>query len=99
MNEFNRIGPQQCQARLLCHQSDDGDQPQAHGAPHQSAVQLRRFIGDYTDLAAGSDGVFHALWADTNAKQTVHWFFGTEFTAPNQPVINQQDVAVFNGSF
>ena len=57
------------------------------------------FIGDYTDLAAGSDGVFHALWADTNAKQTVHWFFGTEFTAPNQPVINQQDVAVFNGSF
>jgi hypothetical protein len=57
------------------------------------------FIGDYTDLAAGSDGVFHALWADTNAKQTVHWFFGTEFPAPNQPVINQQDVAVFNGSF
>src|SRR5438105_5349587 len=57
------------------------------------------FIGDYTDLAAGSDGVFHALWADTNAKQRVHWFFGTEFTAPNQPVINQQDVAVFNGSF
>jgi len=57
------------------------------------------FIGDYTDLAAGSDGVFHALWADTNAKQTVHWFFGTEFIAPNQPVINQQDVAVFNGSF
>jgi hypothetical protein len=57
------------------------------------------FIGDYTDLAAGSDGIFHALWADTNAKQTVHWFFGTEFPPPNQPVINQQDVAVFNGSF
>ena len=55
------------------------------------------FIGDYTDLAVGSDGIFHAYWTDTNNKQTLDWFLGTE--ANKGRVINQQDVAVFNGSF
>jgi hypothetical protein len=55
------------------------------------------FIGDYTDLAVGTDGTFHALWTDTNNKQTIDWFFGSHASAG--AVINQQDVAVFNGSF
>ena len=55
------------------------------------------FIGDYTDLAVGSDGNFHALWTDTNNKQTINWFFGSNANAG--AVINQQDVAVFNGHF
>ena len=55
------------------------------------------FIGDYTDLAVGSDGIFHALWTDTNNKQTIDWFFGTHANAGI--TVNQQDVAVFNGSF
>jgi hypothetical protein len=54
------------------------------------------FIGDYTDISAGSDDVFHALWTDTNNKQTVIWFYGFEF----QPtIINQEDVAVANDNF
>ncbi|WP_029137641.1 sialidase family protein [Nakamurella lactea] len=48
------------------------------------------FFGDYTDLAVGSDGMFHALWTDSNNVQTVVWFYGAEFT-PSQ--IHQEDVA------
>jgi hypothetical protein len=54
------------------------------------------FIGDYTALAVGSDNVFHALWTDTNNKQTVTWFYGFEF-APT--LINQEDVVTASGSF
>ena len=36
------------------------------------------FIGDYTDLAVGSDNKFHALWTDTNNVQTVVWWYGLE---------------------
>jgi hypothetical protein len=54
------------------------------------------FIGDYTDIAYGSDGVLHASWADTNNKQSVVWWFGLEFTPTP---INMQDVAVWNGTF
>jgi hypothetical protein len=54
------------------------------------------FIGDYTALAVGSDNVFHALWTDTNNKQTVTWFCGFEFTPT---VINQEDVVTASGSF
>ncbi len=54
------------------------------------------FIGDYTDLAVGSDNTFHALWTDTNNKQTVVWFYGLEF-APT--VINQEDVVTASGNF
>ena len=53
------------------------------------------FIGDYTDLAVGSDGRFHALWTDTNNKQTVTWFYGCEF-APTQ--INQEDIVTASGN-
>jgi hypothetical protein len=55
-----------------------------------------RFFGDYTDIAAGSDGRFHALWTDSNNKQTVVWFYGAQFV-PTQ--INQEDVATASGSF
>ncbi len=54
------------------------------------------FFGDYTDLAAGSDGVFHAFWTDSNNRQSVVWWFGYEFVPTP---INQEDVVVANGSF
>ena len=54
------------------------------------------FFGDYTDLAVGSDGTFHALWTDSNNKQTVVWFYGAEFTPT---LINQEDVVTTTGSF
>lgn len=54
------------------------------------------FIGDYTGLAVGSDNVFHALWTDTNNKQSVVWFYGFEFVPT---LINQQDVVTASGSY
>jgi hypothetical protein len=54
------------------------------------------FFGDYTDIAYGSDGALHAFWTDSNNKQTVVWWYGLEFTPTP---INQQDVAVWNGTF
>ncbi len=54
------------------------------------------FMGDYTDIAAGSDNVFHAVWTDTNNKQTVVWFYGFEFVPT---MINQEDVAAANSSY
>ena len=53
------------------------------------------FIGDYTDLSVGSDGTVHALWTDTNNKQTVAWWYGLEFVPT---MINQEDVVVWNGT-
>ena len=55
------------------------------------------FFGDYTDIAAGSDDVFHAFWTDSNNVQTVDWFGGVEW-APGVNV-NQQDVVVDSDSF
>lgn len=54
------------------------------------------FFGDYTDIAAGSDGRFHALWTDSNNKQSVVWFYGAQFV-PTQ--INQEDIATAAGIF
>lgn len=54
------------------------------------------FIGDYTSLAAGSDGTFHAFWTDTNNVQTVVWWYGYQFV-PTQ--VHQQDVVTASGSF
>ena len=54
------------------------------------------FFGDYTDIAAGSDNRFHAFWTDSNNKQTVVWFYGTEFTPTP---INQEDVVTVSGNF
>ncbi|MGH8140563.1 MAG: sialidase family protein [Steroidobacteraceae bacterium] len=54
------------------------------------------FFGDYTDIAAGSDGRFHALWTDSNNKQTVVWFYGAQFVPT---LINQEDIATVSGSF
>jgi hypothetical protein len=54
------------------------------------------FFGDYSDIAAGSDNMFHALWTDTNNQQTVVWWYGFEF-APT--ITNQQDVVAANDSF
>ena len=47
------------------------------------------FIGDYTDLAVGSDNVAHPMWTDTNNTQNVSWFYGTNFGGL---LANQQDV-------
>ena len=54
------------------------------------------FFGDYTDIAVGSDNVFHALWTDSNNVQTVVWFYGFQFVPTP---IHQQDVATRSGSF
>jgi hypothetical protein len=54
------------------------------------------FFGDYTDIAAGSDDMFHALWTDSNNKQTVVWFYGAQFVPTP---INQEDIATAAGSF
>jgi hypothetical protein len=54
------------------------------------------FFGDYTDISMGSDGVFHALWTDSNNKQVVEWFYGLQFTPT---LINQEDVVTASGSF
>ena len=53
------------------------------------------FIGDYTDLAIGSDGTFHAVWTDGNNAQTVTWWYGYEFVPT---VINQEDIVTGSGS-
>jgi len=53
------------------------------------------FIGDYTDLAVGSDNAYHAFWTDTNNKQTVVWWYGFEFVPT---VINQEDVVTASGT-
>lgn len=54
------------------------------------------FFGDYTDIAVGSDNMFHALWTDSNNKQDVEWFYGLQFTPTP---INQEDVVTAKGSF
>lgn len=54
------------------------------------------FFGDYTDIAAGSDDVFHALWTDSNNEQTIVWFYGTQFVPT---LINQEDIATASGSY
>jgi hypothetical protein len=54
------------------------------------------FIGDYTDIAVGSDNTFHALWTDTNNAQTVVWWYGFQFTPTS---VHQQDVVTAAGSF
>jgi hypothetical protein len=54
------------------------------------------FFGDYTDIAAGSDDVFHALWTDSNNLQSVVWFYGSEFFPTP---IHQQDIATGRGNF
>jgi hypothetical protein len=54
------------------------------------------FFGDYTDIAVGSDNVFHALWTDSNNVQTVIWFYGFQFVPT---ATHQQDVATASGSF
>jgi hypothetical protein len=54
------------------------------------------FFGDYTDLAVGSDNVFHAFYTDSNNKQAVVWFYGFEFVPTP---INQEDVVTASGSF
>ena len=54
------------------------------------------FFGDYTDIAVGSDNVFHALWTDSNNVQSVVWFFGFEFTPTP---INQEEIVTATGNF
>ena len=53
------------------------------------------FIGDYTDLAVGSDDVFHAVWTDTNQRQSVTWWYGFEFVPTT---VHQQDIVTASGT-
>jgi len=54
------------------------------------------FFGDYTDLAVGSDNTFHALFTDSNNKQSVVWFYGFQFVPTS---INQEDIVTAHGSY
>ena len=54
------------------------------------------FFGDYSDMSAGSHGIFHAFWTDTNNVQNVVWWYGLEFTPT---IIHQQDVVTGSGTF
>lgn len=54
------------------------------------------FFGDYTDIAAGSDDMFHALWTDSNNVQDVVWFYGFQFVPT---AIHQEDIATAAASF
>jgi hypothetical protein len=54
------------------------------------------FIGDYTDIAVGSDNMFHAFWTDTNNVQTVVWWYGFQF---KPTAVHQQDVVTAAGRF
>ncbi|PYK26401.1 MAG: hypothetical protein DME59_07820 [Verrucomicrobia bacterium] len=55
-----------------------------------------RFIGDYTNIAVGSDNVFHAFWTDTNNVQNFVWVGGLEFVPTPS---HGQDVVTASGSF
>jgi hypothetical protein len=55
------------------------------------------FFGDYTDIAAGADDVFHAFWTDSNNVQNFNWFGGVQWAAGTKS--NQQDVVVRSDSF
>lgn len=66
--------------------------------PINTRYQFRGgFIGDYTDIAVGSDDTFHAFWTDTNNVQTVDWFGGFEWAAGTN--VHQQDVVTTAGNF
>jgi hypothetical protein len=54
------------------------------------------FIGDYTDVAVGSNNTFHALWTDTNNVQNVEWWYGLEFVPT---AVHQQGVVTRAGNF
>jgi hypothetical protein len=54
------------------------------------------FFGDYTDIAAGPDDTFHALWTDSNNVQSVVWFYGAQFVLTP---IHQEDIATASGTF
>jgi hypothetical protein len=54
------------------------------------------FFGDYTDIAVGSDNVFHALWTDSNDVQSVVWFYGFQFVPT---AIHQEDIVTVSGNF
>ena len=55
------------------------------------------FIGDYTGAVAGSVGVLHTLWTDTNSVQTIGWFFGVNFNGTVS--VHQQDVVTSADKF
>jgi len=54
------------------------------------------FFGDYTDMAAGSDNIFHAFWTDSNNVQSVVWWYGLQFVPTP---VHQQDVVTGSGNF
>ena len=59
-------------------------------------LQPIEVIGDYTNIAVGSDNVFHALWTDTNNVQNFVWVGGLEFVPTPS---HNQDVVTASGSF
>lgn len=63
--------------------------------PINTRYQFRgAFIGDYTDLAVGSDGTYHAFWTDSNNQQAIDWFYGVNLGGL---LANEQDVVTYAG--
>lgn len=72
-----------------------GSATTASTAPVNTRYQFRGgFIGDYTDIASGSDGKYHALWTDTSNSQTINWWYGVDFGGI---LASQQDIATRSG--
>ncbi len=91
------LGPYVHNARLDYYVTNMSSTQKVTGNPINTRSQFGGgFIGDYTGLAAGSDGRYHATWTDTNNKQSVTWFYGYQFVPTD---INQEDAAVASGSF
>lgn len=55
------------------------------------------FFGDYTDIAVGSDGTFHAVWCDTNSVKPVHWLGPFELS-PGCTHVHNQEIATRSGT-
>jgi hypothetical protein len=92
------LGPYIDNARLDYYVTDltTGSTRKVTAQPVNSRYQFRgAFIGDYTGIAVGSDGVFHATYTDTNNVQTLHSWFGVDF---GSVPVHQQDIVMVNGA-
>ncbi|MBO0840681.1 MAG: hypothetical protein J2O49_07670, partial [Sciscionella sp.] len=88
-----KLGPQVDNAKLdYVVSTPAGAVRKASTAPINTRYGFQgTFIGDYTDLAVGSDGVVHPLWTDTSNEQTVTHWLGKTYNPG--VLITQQDVA------
>jgi hypothetical protein len=56
---------------------------------YQPNSTTNSFIGDYTHMAVGSDGIGHAVFMDSNSLKNYHWVDGVEVD-PSVQAHNQE---------